>query len=266
MCKRSAKDPLVLKFLEDYGVNLLRLPRTRAGCGDLYVKNGKTVSAPGDLRALLDAPVELPAVNGPEQLADLAGAISRNVSFGVGLGILEAFLAALGAPGLIDKLKAKLERTRDGGISFSFRSVTRESVDPIALGDVFAGRRFKEGHPLVGADSRFYVVGGVVRSPSISIALTDRRSHGIDVRAEVAHAVSADANVEVKQDDTGKITYQGDKQLAIGVELYELRYDATAARFEMRPAGGPLPLRGRPVSPVPAFPAEDDEALLELDG
>jgi hypothetical protein len=265
MCKRDTDDPLVRKFLDDYGVNLLRLPRENASCGDLYVKNGRRVSAPGDLRGLLDPPPELPPVTAGEKLADLAGTISKKISFEVGIGVLEAFLAALGAAGIVDKLKAELGRSRDSGLRFRFLQATRDSIDPIALGNAFFGSAFKTDHPLVSANSEFYVVGGVVRTPSISVALEDRQSHTVDLGAEVLHAVSADANVTVEREDTGEVTYRGRKPLAIGVELYSLHYDVDRKKFEMAPSDRALALRGRPLPPPPpALFAEDDEALLDL--
>jgi hypothetical protein len=265
MCKRSTDDPLVRKFLDDYGVNLLRIPRENARCGDLYVKNGRAVTAPADPRGLLiDPPAELPPVYPDEKLVDLAGAISKKVSFDVGLGLLDGFLAALGAAGVIDTLEAQLEHAHDGGIRFRFRHATRDSVDPGALGNVFYGRRIDTGHPLITAKSEFYVVGGVVRTRSISITLQDNRSQSIGIGADVLHLLSTHADVTAERENTGEITYSGRKPLAIGVELYALRYDAANSRFEMSPAERALALRGRPLPPAPAFPAEDDEALLDI--
>ena len=44
MCKRrSPTDPLVRRFLQSYGVNLLPLPRRGAEPGELYVQTGRKV-------------------------------------------------------------------------------------------------------------------------------------------------------------------------------------------------------------------------------
>jgi hypothetical protein len=264
VCKRDTDDPLVRRFLDDYGVNLLRVPRENASCGDLYVKNKRAVSAPGDLRGLLEPPPELPPVAAAERLADLAGTISKRVSVDVGLGILEGFLAALGAVGLLDDAKAKLERSRSAGIRFRFRHATRDSLDPIALGNAFRGTRLRTDHPLVSADSELYVVGGVVRTPSISIALEDQGSTSVGAGVDALYAVGAKADVKVEREEPGEITYRGRKPLAIGVELYSLRYEPGGGTFELAPADRPVAVRGRRSRPEPAFVAEDDEALLEL--
>jgi hypothetical protein len=266
MCKRNGDDPLVRKFLDDYGVNLLRLPRERADCGDLYIRNGKTVSAPGDVRALLEPPIDLPEVERGERLADLSGTISKKISLDVGLGVLEAFLAALGAAGIVDKVKAEFRRSRGSGLRFRFREATRDSVDPIELGNALDGRRFKTANPLVLRDSEFYVVGGVIRTPSVSIALEDEQAQTVELGADVLHAVSAHSAITVELEETGEITYAGQVPLAMGVELYSLRYDEDRGRFDMKAAERPFDLRGRPIPPPEReiLAADDEEALIEV--
>jgi hypothetical protein len=265
MCKRNTEDPLVRKFLDDYGINLLRIPRERADCGDLYVKNGGVVSPPLDVRELLDPQVKLPRARRGEALADLRGTLSQQFALDLGLGLLDSFLAAMGAAGIVNKLKADVAHKRARGVRFRFRDATRDTIDTGALANAFEGRRFKEASPLVLKGNEYYVVGGVVRTPSISVAVEDEASNGVEVGADVFTAVSATAGVSATRESTGEVTYKGEKRLAIGVELYRLRYDDDEGKLTMRSIADPLRLRGRlSPPPGPVFVGDDDEALIEL--
>jgi hypothetical protein len=127
---------------------------------------------------------------------------------------------------------------------------------------VLVGRHFRAGNAMIQPDSKFYVVGGVVRTPSVSIVLEDERSNAVDLGVDALHAVSAGVGVTAERADTGAITYSGGVSLAIGVELYAVSYDSEEERFRMKPADRASPLKAR-LTPLPAeFIAEDDEALL----
>src|SRR5262245_39567875 len=114
MCKRTTADPLVRIFLDTYRVNLLAVPRADARVGDLYVRTGKTTSSPGFLGHLVGKSFELPTVAEGERLPTLGGLVSDAVAADAGLGLLDGFLAALGAGDLGVKAQAsyRAERTR----------------------------------------------------------------------------------------------------------------------------------------------------------
>src|SRR6185436_9856151 len=56
VCKRTTSDPLVRAFLDNYGLNLLSIPRKNAMCGDLYIADGPRVSTPGHIAQVLIPP------------------------------------------------------------------------------------------------------------------------------------------------------------------------------------------------------------------
>jgi hypothetical protein len=265
MCKRSTADPLVRLFLDRYHLNLLPVPRERAACGQLYVKRGRAVSAPGDVRELFEPAVELPPVLPDEVLADIAGTLSEKVTVKVGLSLLESFLVALGAAGVVDKVKAGYQRSSASGARFRFADATRDSMDPLSLGTAFLDRRFIRRHAFVAPENRYYIVGAVVRTPSISILVEDQTSNAVDLGAEAMAVLDAEASVSAERLETGEIRYAGGKRLAIGVELYELRFDEGEQRLEMLTPEDVVDLRrGRPVAPSPVFLGEDDDAMLEF--
>jgi hypothetical protein len=264
MCKRNTTDPLVRTFLDDYGLNLLRIPRAGADCGDLYVKRGRAVSAPGRLLELLEPELELPAVARGETLANLSGTFSSRFDLEVGLGLLESFFIAMGAGGLVDKVKVGYQRGSGRALRFRFQDATRDSVDPLALGSALIGKRFRTLHPFVSSENEYFVVGAVVRTPSVSVTLEDQRSRAVELDAGVLTFVNAHARVSAARERRGEVTFGGHSPLAMGVELYELSYDERARRLEMRTAEDALPLRAKPSPLRPAFVADEDDVLLDV--
>jgi hypothetical protein len=267
MGKRSKPDPLVRMFIDRYHLNLLPIPRARAACGELYVKRAKGIAAPGDARELLEPRFEFPPVSEGEELAELRGTASTSVDARVGLGLLQSFLIALGAGGIVDKLKADYEQKRVRSVQFRVEDATRDAMDPLSLGTALAGRRFRPGHPWVSPENEYYIVAAVVRTPSLSLAAQDDRTNTVDLDADVLKAVSAEGGIDLRRQREGEITYAGATALAIGVELYQIRHDAESDRLEMLPVETAIALsRGREPPPPPAsFLGEDDDIFIHFE-
>lgn len=267
MCKRkNPTDPLVRRFLQSYGVNLLPLPRRGAEPGELYVQTGRKVKAtPGGISEVIEPDVRLPD-SFTEPLPDMEGKASSSIDANFGLGLAGNFLAMVGLPpGVIDDVKLGYERSSTASVSFAFHDVTRCSIDPLAIGTQLIGRRFKQ-HPMIHDGNRYFVAASFVRSPAISIHAEDASAQSLEVGAGVAKLVDGEAGVSVNRAGDGTLTYRGQESLAIGVELYELEFDEQRG-FLMGGQREPVALqRARDLPPDPAFPAEDDEALLYVEG
>jgi hypothetical protein len=265
LCRRDSQDVLVRMFLDRYHVNLLSPPGDRVEPGSVYVKIGKGLTSPGDLRDLLEPPAQLPEPYAEPRLADLSGSWSDKVSAKAGLGLLEQFLAALGAPGLLDEVKASVQRSGARKLAFRFEGVSRESISPVALGKALAGRRLVEDHPLVRDGNRYFAVASVMRSSSISVQAADADGHAVDLGAGLAHVAEADVTVDTSRDSENEVLYRGGRPLAIAVELYELRWRAGSVEFTT--PSGPLPVQGLEEAgeePEPALIGEDDDAFIAV--
>jgi hypothetical protein len=266
MCKRKAPtDPLVRRFLKSYGVNLLPLPRRNAVPGELYIKTGPKVKATSGLMSeVIEPDVQLPAAY-PEPLPKLKGVASNAVDWEFGLGLAGNFLTTLGVPpGVIDDVKAGYKDSSTARVSFQFDDVTRESIDPFAIGTALIGHRFKQ-HPWIRDGSKYYVAAGFVLAKSMSLSAQDADTYAVDVGAGVIKLLDAKAKVSVERTGDGTLAYRGTESLAIGVELYELEYDRTDG-FRMGGQLEPVDLqRGRDNPWNPSFPADDDEALLYVE-
>ena len=266
MCKRDTTDPLVRMFLDRYKINLLAVPRADAACGQVYVRNGRRVSSGVAITQLVEPQVTLPAPYEGEVLADLAGSLSDGVSVDVGLGLLEGFLGALGAAGVVASVSAGVERSRTASLRFRFTGGTRDSVDAGSLAAVLEGRRLRGANPLVQPGNEYFVTAAVIRTPSLTLLGEDKRRTRVEFGAEVMAAATPKAGVTVESGEAGEVTFRGSTALAIGLELYELRDGGEDGRLSMVPQDPRDPVhaaKDRP--PRPAFAAPDDEALLALD-
>jgi len=272
MCKRSAasRDPLLSVFLEKYHLNLLALPRENADVGDLYIHDGKRTGSPGQLAPFLARPFQMPPVTRGEALASVAGTMSSGVKAEVGLGLVEGFLAALGATFPISKAKAHWESKGARNLRFKLDDANRDSVDAGQLGLALIDNTLSQAHPLYAEGNHYYLVTGVARSKSLTVAFEDEQGRSLDLGAGVLGIGNAEAGVSITRGGTGEITFAGAKPLAFGVELYELyvrgdriRLRLPEAAINVRTAG---PEAGAHAArPQPAFIGGDDaEVFLDL--
>ena len=265
MCKRTSSDPLVRLILDRYRVNLLSVPRRRADCGQVYIRNGRRVSPGVDIRWLVEPAVELPPVYEDEPLADLAASMSDAVRAKIGLGLLESFLAAIGAGALGPRIGAHYENRGTARLRFRITDARMDSVDPGSLGLALAGRRLRDDQPLVRKGNDYFITTGVVRSPSISVVAEDERGRVIDLAAEVTAIVDGQAGISSQVTGAAEVTYTGAEPLAVGLQLCELRM-RDDGRVEMLPQDPEDGVQlGRTEAPRPVFVGAGEEALLELE-
>jgi hypothetical protein len=267
MCRRDSNDVLVRNFLDHYQVNLLRMPGRRVQCGSVYISESGRYAAPGLLSDIVKPPITLPEPYREERLADLSGRWSGSISVDVGVGLLENFLIALGAAGLIHELKASVQRTNARAIAFRFAQVSRESLTPTGLGNALTGCRLVRPNPWVQPGNRYYAVAAVLRSRSISVQGSDQRGIGVDLGVGIATMADVDAGVEVKRASEDELVYSGRDPLAIAVELYELRWDDQQNELTFHNPKGPIPVNGLAdrEPPDPAVLDGEDDLLVSVE-
>jgi hypothetical protein len=263
MCRRDSSDALIRKFLDNYQVNLLSMPGRRVACGSVYIQaDGRTI-APGPLSDIVTPEITLGQPFVELDLADLSGTWSGSVSLEVGIGLLRSFLTALGAAGLIDKLQASVQQTSARKIAFRFRQVSRESLTPTGLGAALTGHHLDEGNSFVADGNRYFVVAAVLRSSSISVQGRDSGGSAASLGAGVATVADAKVKVKVEKESESEVTYHGQDELAIGVELYEMRWDHDRQALTLHPPKGALKIMGiKEPPPVPAFIGGDEDAFI----
>jgi hypothetical protein len=243
MCRRTSTDPLLQALWRDYGLNLLQVPREHAAIGDLYAVRDDRPLPPGRIADVLTPSPRLPPVQ-RERLADLATVTSDGVSAGVGLGLLEGFLTALGAGPLVGRVRARYDMASARRLRFRLEDCTRESVPTTSLGQALIGCSLRTGHPMAGRDYRHFVTVGVVRTSSITIVAEASSQHRGNLDSSVPLLADARAAIAIERAGEGALCYRGPRPLAIGVELVELDCDTDSGRVGFRPPLGPLRIRG----------------------
>jgi hypothetical protein len=266
MCRRDANDELIRRFLDRYNVNLLSMPGRRVQCGSVYIEESGRFTAPGLLSDIVEPKITLRKPFEEPKLPDLSGTWSGSVSVKIGIGLLENFLTALGAAGLIHELKASVQNTNARNFAFRFARVSRESLVPTALGRALIGRHFLQSHPWVSQGNRYYVVAAVLRSNSISVRGLDKRDSAVDLGAGVATMADVHTGVQVTKASTSELVYSGRDPLAIGVELYELRWDEGENELAFHTPKGPIRVHGLTETnlPPPAFVGNEDNVLVDV--
>lgn len=91
----------------------------------------------------------------------------------------------------------------------------------------------------------YYIVIAVARSNSISINAKGENQKDVDIRAEASSI--ACGSVSVSQDISRKseLKFKGDKKLAFGVELSELKYDTQYQQLRLDPTTESFRVRGK---------------------
>ena len=268
-CKRSTPDPLLRTFLETYRLNLLATPRADAAVGDLYVETKGRTSSPGSLQHFLTPGFALAETTRDAPMAQVAGAITDAISLRIGLGLLEGFLAALGALGVVDEVKGAYSREGAHALRFSFSDARRDAVDAGWIGAQLIRQQFTPSHALVNPGNRYYLVTGVAKSASLSVGATSKSGRQIELAADVLKAVEAEGKITVSKEREGTYAYAGDTPLAFGVELYELAHDPRANKIKMAIPDGAIRLlaageRARPVLEPAFIGTADDDALIDV--
>ena len=217
-----------LRYLLDrYRLNLLSIPREKASVGDLYVQEGNSqyVSTPGSITNFLEPPFEIPSITTAETMAGVSGTTSRDASGKVGIDFLEGFLNALGpAAGIGTKVRGSYESDAKNKITFTFENPTRDYADPGLVGRKLVDHTFMKRHALIAEGRRYYLVTAVARSSGISITSEGDNKQVMDIDGQVMKLANVSGYVSIQKTQTGSVTFKGQKNLAFGVELYELEY------------------------------------------
>lgn len=245
MLKRNTDDPLIRTFVDKYNLHLLSVPRANAAVGDLYRYDGRQVNTPGKISYFLEPAFEISNITAGERIADISGTISREIDTNFGVGFLEGFLIAVGAGGIINKVRNSYESKNTHALKFRFADITRDYTDPYWLSEEISDHTIKKDSAMYGEGYRYFFVTSVVRSPSISVIAEDEQMRAIDVEAQALQLASVTADVSVEKSGKGEITFRGKQNLVFGVELYELLYDIKESRFRFKTVTETVKLRDR---------------------
>ena len=269
---KKNEDPLLKVLLERYRLNLLSIPRENASVGDLYVQeeNSQFVSTPGSITNFLEPPFEVPPITPGETMAVVSGTTSRDASGKVGVDFLEGFLNALGPGGIGTKVRGSYESSSKNKVTFTFENPTRDYADPGLIGKKLVDHTLMKRHALIAEGRRYYLVTGVARSSGISITTEGDNKQVLDIDAQVMKLANLSGDISIQKNQTGSVTFKGQKNLAFGVELYELEYIPSSGeqegKFQMSTQQKAVAARGEQEEQeeqVPLF-GPDNDVTIEL--
>ena len=261
MWKRNTDDPLMRTFLDKYHLNLLAIPRENVAVGDLYIMDkAQRISTSGKIIYFLEPPLEIPQLNIDESMADVSGMLSKGLSIQEGFELLEGFLSAFGAIGILDKVRVSYELKKANTMKFRFADTTRDSVDALLLGSKLIRHTIIEDHPLYEKGYRYYLVTAVVRTSSISITAESDENKILDIDVDAMSIGENTTGISVKKSSETEMMFIGKKKLTFGVELYELIYDKKRKKLELKIPEGLIKTMGSSKIPIePAFIGGPDD-------
>jgi hypothetical protein len=194
-------------------------------------------------------------------MAGVSGTTSRDASGKVGIDFLEGFLNALGPAGIGTKARGSYESSSKNKITFTFENPSRDYVDPGLVGRKLVDHTLMKQHALIAEGRRYYLVTAVAKSKGITITTEGDNKQLMDIDAEVMKLANASGNISIQKNQTGSVTFKGEKDLVFGVELYELEYipnnGGQEGKFQMNIQEKPLVAReAREI--VPLFGPDKD--------
>lgn len=90
--------------------------------------------------------------------------------------------------------------------------------------------------------TRIFVVGSILWSHSITVGAIDKNNKSVDVGADV-NMVGGSGSFLKAIEGQHKITYDGQKDLAFGVQLYEVYADKKTNRLKLKETFDPYKAR-----------------------
>jgi hypothetical protein len=224
--KRDSNDPLVRLLFDKYMFNMLSIPREKVELGDVYRndKSDEKLYPATNIKNFLTPEFQMPIIDPPETMVDISGLSSRDIDANIGLDFLQNFLNVLSSLDLGATIKAKYDASRVNKIKYQFTEATRQHVDPFLFGEMLNNHKVKTDNPAFNPETRYFIVMGVIRTKSVDVEAEDQSGNKVDVDVGVAQLIDVNSKIEVNKSRQGTISYKGEKDLVLGVELCELMY------------------------------------------
>jgi len=244
---QKKKDPSIT-FLNKFGYNVIRLPRTGIEPLDVIGRD-QAMQWLGPLSKVWTSTSPEPLPGPPHPAAAVNGQRTDALELSFGLSILASTLAAFGASA--PSLNAAYKNAH--AVQFTYTNVTSTSVSPFDAGNYLAAGTLRNDNPVVrnyfGNDkAKAYLIVEVLKADSITVTATD--SHGIEVGIEIPHIEGiADAKIGVKPSSASNstVTFTGPVPVTFGFAVQQIARE-----------GDNWILRGAAASADIAFAVGDD--------
>ncbi len=216
------KDPSIT-FLNKFGYNVIRLPRTGIEPLDVIGRD-QSMQWLGPITKVWTSasPVPLPGPANPA--AAVNGQRTGGLDLSFGLSILASTLAAFGASA--PSLNVAFKNAH--AVQFTYSNVTSTSVSPFDAGNYLSAGTLRTDNPVVmnyfGNDkTKAYLILEVLKANSITVTATD--SHGSEVSLDLPHIEGiADAKIGVKPSGSSNstVTFTGPVPVTFGFAVQQI--------------------------------------------
>ena len=216
------KDPSIT-FLNKFGYNVIRLPRTGIDPLDVIGRD-QAMQWLGPLSKVWTSTGPEPLPGPPHPAAAVNGQRTDALELSFGLSILASTLAAFGAS--VPSLNAAYKNAH--AVQFTYANVTSTSVSPFDAGNYLAAGTLRTDNPVVKnyfgeGKASAYLIVEVLKSYSITVTVTD--SHGAEVGIDLPHIEGIlDAKIGVKPSNSANatVTFSGPIPVTFGFAVQQI--------------------------------------------
>lgn len=245
LCKDSS-----LTFLNKFGYNVVRLPRT--GIEPMQVLGRRnSLELLGKLSSVWKTTASEPVPGAPAPVADVEGKQSDDLELSIGLKMLSGALQGLGAA--VPSLDFAFTKARK--VQFTYTNITSTSVMPLDAGNYLASGDLNANNPLVapyflGEDGHAFLIVDVLKSDTVTVSA--KSDSGSDVKLDVPAiqgVVGAGIGVKSKNASESTISFKGPTPITFGFKAFAIAF-----------ADGRWTLKGMKPGQDMAFAFEGDDA------
>ena len=255
------KDPSIT-FLNKFGYNVIRLPRTGIEPLDVIGRdNGMQWLGP--LSKVWASTGPEPQPGPPHPAAAVNGQRTDALELSFGLSILANTLAAFGASA--PSLHTAYKSAR--AVQFTYSNVTSTSVSPFDAGNYLAAGTLRSDNPVVqnyfnNEKTKAYLIVEVLKADSITVTATD--SHGTEVGIDLPQIQGVvDAKIGMKPSNASNstITFTGPVPVTFGFVVQQIAREADRWTLRGAAASPDIAFAG-PTFGMPSQQAEADNPMV----
>lgn len=242
-------------YLKGLGYNVVRVPREGISPLTLVGSQRGASASLGKLENMFVPPAPaVPAVETGLESAEINGKQSSKLDISIGANILGTLIGAMGG-----NLGVKTEYTTARQISFVYKSVVSDRVDPLLISQFIEAATFNPDgpliHPYVLGNGRLFVISETIKSSEFTVMY--EISNGVEAKVEVPAIeglVKGNISISSEGANSASITFKGEKKLVFGFRCLEL--GVVDGRLQLTLAKGAVPLAAG------TEPAQEDFAIL----
>jgi hypothetical protein len=223
-------DPLVTTLRDLFDATPVRVPDRRVKTMTVVASDGTRSHFLGSLPPLLEGGADLGLSPARSNIASLSGRRSRSVEVGLGLQILDGFLAPLGVA--LPEISALFKTAKE--VAFKFDDVSRRYVEITQLGHALQDRRLNRGNPATSMffEQRFdlLVLDAVLTSRSFTVELSGKGEAGVAVDPGILSSLvgSPESRAAVSRVNEREIRFDG---------AHDLTFAFSCVQFFVEPDG-----------------------------